>query len=201
MRFLIVILFAFTGFSAVADILEFSANGTISSVSGFDSLAGVGDTFTWNALVDSTEPGSPAGDSTVYPVTSLIVTVGDLTYTDPGFVTIVSGDAYLGYGYAFYFQDPDPSAIQRGLRLLSSNPIVAPTTALVSLQSFPLDTFDSQGTGLEFQDGGRTNYNIVGTITSYSVTVTTVPEPSTLALLVGGVGLLAARWMRTRPVV
>ena len=193
-------LLALGAVSASAQIIEVTAVGQVTSTVGtFDPDVHVGDPVTVTYDLALNTPGvveSGALNYTEYN-TYASFTAGSFTMVSMGSVnsaTVFSGSAlYYGYQERSNFNLTVP--VYSDLVLLSySTPAVAPTTALTSIQEFPVSDFDTEAYA-NFIDNVD-EFGVNASLTSYTVRTIAAPEPA--SFLYGFLVVLAVVALRTR---
>jgi hypothetical protein len=205
--------------NAAADVIQVQFGGTLnydsSSASFWDSSVQLGTVYSYTYTFDSTATAVGGPDDTAYfsPDESpygLSLTLGDYTFAEAGTYTEIRDNASGGPLLDFGSND---AFTQNGLTFLGGHGIQAyvggnsiPDTALSNVQSIPLSSYPFSVFALSgffnLNDGsittpfdGYSSYDdaaIQGNVTRYTVTdLTTAPEPSTYALVLGGLVLLS----------
>ncbi len=209
---------------AQQEIIDVTATGTVTSVTQgdvpFDASVQVGTPISFEFTIDSAtaipaygifntsyldDSGSGSlivGDYSVTAPTSNNADVG-VAGSIPSSGDTAGSTFYAGYDLESFYPSNNGFANGAGsLNLISTTtPAVAPSTDLGSIGQYPLADFDLSKT-LELEefptDGNRST--LYADVTSYTVTISEVPEPSTWTLMLGGLGLLAWRSRSRRTV-
>lgn len=179
----------------------------IQGTTAFDSSIKVGDAYTFTIDIDPVGLiASDYGDSALAfydntQVGSSSVEVGDYTISPSELYSVgVSVNARPYYGYQFALYPGANNGFSFGyvfLTLRGTNPLVAPTDSLSSIQAFPLSYFDQLQMTFEIAEAPADptptsqDFSLIdGNITGYTFTL--IPEPSTWALLLFGFGSTVA---------
>ena len=203
-------LLGLVSFNTVSAQVVWTNNGTITSFSGFDGSLTNGGAFT--ETISFTSSGLGFGlvvngvEYLTFTPQSMVTTInfGNYTFTDTATsqsITLLEPGPQFGQGYhgesgvesynQTWSSQNGLTNIVSNLELVSNNPSIRSVT--LPPQVLPVSDFNLyQSMELSDQNDNIVNANI----TSFSVT--TIPEPSTWTLLLGGLGLLAFWRVRTR---
>jgi len=184
---------------ARAQIFQITASGDITQTSGIYSSVPTGSPFTFAETFNTANATlvSSTGTSAIYEDSTGAWSSSFDGFNFSGTATEIQIDSNDSGSYGFIIGGMQTNGTIFGLQLLGNDSVVAPTTALNSLQTFPISDFGaipaSFGKVLN-SDGDFA----AGPPSSFSVQSESVPEPSTVALFVFGIPLLW--WLRRRNV-
>jgi len=202
----------FSSVTAHADPIEVTIDGILSTVSqngadpNWDSSVVTGGEFTLTLNFDNSQSsltGSGSGFSTYEPVGTLTAAFGDYSFSGAAnFSPIYVDSSSTQTGFVAY---AGTGLKSNGLTIaldglffeLLSNPsqLSFSNTNLSNFQTLPISDFNSPLFEFETYNSGP---SVTGSITSLSVTdEAAAPEPSTWAMLVSSIALLA--FLRRRP--
>ena len=206
MRCLLTVLLALFMTAGVhAQLVTITAEGIIASFEGVDpSVDGTNYTETFTFNLNAPVFASGSGFTQYYDSQG----TGTISF---GAYTLTASDVYVtvdlnrngtttGFNFA---SDATGSGFTAGsgyaLSLYSSNASLISSTALSSVTPIDLGNFNTLASGFASGTTGGGSASIDGTVTSFDVMIET-PEPSTYAMLIVGLGMLAFWRLRIRRV-